>query len=600
MAEVTYSFGPNVENGRFIISAFAPEKKQLELYVDGDILQMESSGNGFWKASIDLDRAGSRYGFIIDGNGPFPDPGGRFMPDGIDGMSQLLKPGKFGWKNTGWKGLPLEEYLIEEIHVGTFTEEGTFASTEGKLDYLSDLGVTAVEIMPVAQFYGTRNWGYDGVYLYSPQHSYGKPEELMHLVDEIHSRGMCAILDVVYNHSGPVGNYLDSFAPFHHLEHKTTWGSSFNLDGEYSGQIREYILQNAIYWLREFRFDALRLDAVHGIVDLSPKHILEEMAQRVNDLKRETGRRILLMAESDLNDVRLTKEIGNCGKGMDAQWNDDFHHALHTVFTGEHKGYYMDYGKKEDIPRVMNGGFLFQGQYSPYLKRKRGTPWDNPPQKLVVCSQNHDQIGNRAMGRRLISLAGPEKTKLAAVLTILSPFTPLLFMGEEFGADSPFLYFIQTDDLNFAETVRKGRLKEFKRFDWRKGTPDPSKYETYRKSKIRWERSGEKISEEILDLYRTLINLRKQFVLKNRIKLACNLNEEKVLQMRYGDDLLVLGSLDSSVKNVHIPDGKWQTALDTSWDIYGGRGTTESISNGICRLEPFAGAVLISREVVFP
>lgn len=600
MTELPYSFGPRVEGTRIIISTFSPESKRVELSIDGARIPMELSGNGFWNVSVGLGSMGSLYGFILDGRGPFPDPAGRFMPEGINGLSQLVGLDRHEWKNSGWKGLPLEDYIIEEVHVGAFTGEGTYASMEKRLDHLSHVGVTAVEIMPVAQFYGTRNWGYDGVYLYSPHFSYGRPEDLMHLVDSIHSRGMGAILDVVYNHSGPVGNHLDEFAPFHHLEYKTPWGNCFNLDGGYSDQIREYILQNAIFWLKEYRFDALRLDAVHGITDQSPLHILEEMSLRVDGLRKETGRDILLIAESDRNDRKLTKGIGCCGRGIDAQWNDDFHHALHTVLTGEQEGYYMDYGGEEGICRVMNRGFLYQGQYSEYLKRKRGTVWDNPKQRLVVCSQNHDQVGNRAGGERLISLAGPVKAKLAAALTILSPFTPLLFMGEEMGEESPFLFFVQPDDPKIADAVHRGRLEEFRHFDWNGGIPDPSDNSSFMDSKLRWEKADAGENMSFMALYRKLINLRKKFVQKNRDIFSSSLSPDRILRMSYGSDLLVMASLSPERTEVPVSRDEWKAVLDTSHENNGQTGRPWEKTGATYGLKPYACAVFISQGSAFP
>lgn len=595
-----YSFGPSAFGDNFIISAFAPEKSVVGLSIDSDVIPMERRDHGFWEVKIGKERSGSKYGFMLDGRGPFPDPGGRYMPDGINGFSSLVDIGGYSRKETGWKGLELDEYIIYELHVGAFTEAGTYGGAEQKLEHLSELGVTAVEIMPVAQFYGSRNWGYDGVYIYAPHYAYGNPQDLMHLVDAIHSQGMCAILDVVYNHSGPVDNYLEEFAPFHSQWHITPWGNCFNLDGEYSDQIREYILQNAIYWLREFRFDALRLDAVHGIVDHSPVHVLEEMSQRVDHLSRESGRRINLIAESDRNDRKLTRERGECGMGMDAQWNDDFHHSIHTRLTGETDGYYMDYGGENDILRVMSGGFLYNGQFSQYLKRKRGTAWDNPKQKLVVCSQNHDQVGNRAMGERLLTLAGPEKARLAAFLTILSPFTPLLFMGEEMGEDSPFLFFIQTDDEKVAKSVYSGRLEEFSRFRWSNGTPDPCDLDTFKKSMIKWENAQSKRSIDFLYLYEKLIESRKQFVLKNRESVSCSMKAGGVLQMQYGDELMILASLNGEESEIPIQEEKWKVIIDTSLEEFGGQNRSPSMSSGVFRLAPFAAAALVNQAAVFP
>lgn len=565
-----YSFGPSFYNDAILMSVFAPELDRVAISFGEESTDLEKQDNGFWQIELDRSMESRSYSYFIDGGGPFPDPAGRFMPDGIDGASQILDPGSYEWKIPDWKGLPLDQYIIEEIHTGTFTDSADYRGIEKKLGYLQGMGITAIEIMPVAQFYGTRNWGYDGVYIYSPQHSYGRPDELMHLVDSIHEHGICAILDVVYNHSGPVGNYLDRFAPFHSTVYNNDWGNCFNLDGKYSEQIRKFILENTTYWLREFRFDALRLDAVHGIVDHSPVHILKEMSRRVDSLARETGRNIFLIAESDSNDSKLTMPDKQGGMGIDAQWNDDFHHSLHAFLTGEDTGYYCDFGKMDDIYSVLKDGFLYQGQYSKYLGRNRGTRWSGTPEKLVVFGQNHDQVGNRAFGDRLISLAGDRKAKLFAAFTVLSPFTPLLFMAEEFGATSPFLYFIDSDDPDFAKKVYSGRVAEFKRFRWNRKPPDPDSLSTFNQSKINWDHRGTDAGKYFEQYYRDLISIRKAHIAGKTGNYSVELLPKNVIKILYRDDLMILGSFTEQVQSIQPDWNAWQSVLNSESVRYGG------------------------------
>lgn len=592
--------GPSVDGEGIRIRVYAPLAKRVQYYTSGRKFPMEPVDNGFWTIDMDYGHTGEIYGFILDGSGPFPDPAGRFMPNGINGLSELPGRSMYTWGLEDWKGLPLSDYIIEELHVGAFTEEGTYSGAERRLDFLEKQGVTGVEIMPVAEFYGTRNWGYDGVYLYSPHHTYGRPEDLKRLVDSIHAHGMCAILDVVYNHSGPVGNHLDKIAPYHNSGHGNQWGRCFNLDGAYSGAIREFIIQNAIYWLEEFRFDALRLDAVHGILDHSPRHILEEMALRVRALASETGRRILLIAESDQNNNRLAKPLDECGTGISAQWDDDFHHTLHTYLTGERDGYYMDYGEIGQIEKVLNNGFLYQGEYSGYLRRKRGTVWDNPPENLVVFSQNHDQVGNRAHGERLIILAGDRKAMTAAFITLLSPYTPLIFMGEQIGAKSPFLFFIQSSDGKFASDVYDGRMREFSRFGWGKDTPDPNSQETFERSVIDWRSADSSTGRAFQEFYRELIRIRKTFLAAKRNDFNAVIGDDRVLRMRYGREVLLVSSLRDEEIPFDPGDGSWSVEFSSEWREFGGNLQRDRRVEKARILGAYSSMVLVSTGAPFP
>lgn len=569
MQAETGLFGPSIQAGKLMLSIWAPERNSVEILFDHSRIQAEPVNFGFWQATIGMEYMESEYSILLDGEGPYPDPASRFMPNGIASRSLLHLPERYKWKNKSWKGVPLREYAIEELHIGTFTDEGTYAAAEEKLDHLRDIGITAVEIMPVAEFYGARNWGYDGVYLYSPHYSYGRPQDLMHLVDTIHSKGMSAILDVVYNHGGPAGNYLEQFGPYYSSIHRNPWGSCFNFDGENSSAVREFVIHNALYWLGTYRFDALRLDAVHGIHDSSHEHILKEMSERVKELANTTGRNIYLIAESDSNDKYLTKPIENCGYGVDAQWNDDFHHVLHYALTGETLGYYSDYAMGDGVYRSLETGFVYQGEYSGFLKKFRGTKWGNGQKnKLVAFSQNHDQVGNRAWGERLITIAGERKAREAAVITILSPFTPLIFMGEEMGETAPFLFFIDTQDKAMARAVYNGRKKEFSGFKW-KDFPNPNDVKTFLSSKLRWGHSSR--SRSFSNLYRDLFRIRKEHVLPNLEKFSPRIKAPNIIEMRYGGELTAYVSFSNRDIRLDTAKENYDIVLNTQWEKYGGK-----------------------------
>ncbi len=579
------SFGACLDGGEASFRIWAPGSREVVLRLgDGRAVSMDREDDGFWSCRT---RPGDamRYGYELDGEGPYPDPASRCQPDGVHGLSMIVDAESWERQDSGWKGMDLTEYVIMEAHVGTFTHDGTFGAFEERLDHLTDLGITALELMPVAQFYGARNWGYDGVYIYAPQNSYGRPEELRHLVEAAHARHLAIILDVVYNHIGPVGNYLPKYGPFFSDRHRTPWGTGLNYDGEQSGPVREFVLSNALYWMEQYGFDALRLDAIHGIVDTSPKHLLREMAERVETLSSGTGRRLHLIAESDLNDPRIVKPWEQGGYGLSAQWNDDFHHALHTVLTDERAGYYEDYGSTEYIPKAMREGFVYDGTYSKYLARKRGFPFgDLPREKLVVFSQNHDQIGNRAYGERLSKLAGAEKARFAAGAVLLSPFTPMLFMGEEYAEEAPFLFFIDTDDRHFAGMVYEGRKKEFERFGW-KDTPEPDSPETFGRSKLTWN-TGSAKGAQMLRFYRDLISLRKKHVLPLRKDFRCSM-EDGMMLLAYGGAVEVLFNLSGTHRLMTAETGQ-EVVLHSEWREYGGK-----CDKGDASLPPFSFSVAV-------
>jgi maltooligosyltrehalose trehalohydrolase len=457
--------------------------------------------------------AGTRYRIALD-TVPhlLPDPASRFQPDGVHGPSEIADPANFRFTDANWRGVELRDLIFYELHIGTFTPEGTLRSAIARLDELKTLGVTAIELMPVAQFSGTRNWGYDGVFPYAVQNSYGGPAALQAFVDAAHAKGLAVILDVVYNHLGPEGNVLGHFGPYFTDRYRTPWGPAINFDGTNSRAVREFFLENAIYWLRDFHLDGLRLDAVHGIFDLGATHFLAELHDRVAALEKSSQRRLHLIAESDLNDSRIIAPRANGGYELSAQWSDDFHHSLHTQLTGEHDGYYADFHGLRDLATVLRHGWRYSGDYSPSRRRNHGnSPRDIAPEKLVVAIQNHDQIGNRAKGDRLAATLSFDQLKLAAAAVLLSPFTPLLFMGEEYAAQNPFPYFVSHTDPGLVEAVRKGRREEFASFGFDAAeVPDPQAEETFKSAILCDSQKTDLRAQTMYAFYAELIRLRKE------------------------------------------------------------------------------------------
>lgn len=473
---------------------------------------MKKAGGGYWEALLPGVAPGALYKYALDGVREFPDPASAFQPLGVHGPSEVTDHSSFSWDDGAWKGIPPGKMIIYELHPGTFTAEGGFGGAEEKLGYLKDLGINAVELMPVAQFPGGRNWGYDGAYPYAVQDSYGGPLGLKKLVNACHSAGLAVILDVVYNHLGPEGNYLECFGPYFTDRYRTPWGKALNYDGPDSGPVRDFFTGNALHWFGNYHIDALRLDAVHGIYDLGAKHVLAELAERTRGFSKAAGRDFYLIAESDLNDTRVIRPPEEGGHGLDAQWSDDFHHALHTQLTGERQGYYEDFDGFPSLAKAFGDGFVYDWKWSAHRRRMHGSPAaEIAPGKFVVCSQNHDQVGNRLLGERLSSLASFKRRKLAAGAVLLSPYIPMLFMGEEYGETNPFLYFVSHGDENLIKAVREGRRKEFSAFGWKTDPPDPQSQEVFEKSRLDWTKPGRGRHAEMLAFYKKLISLRKTF-----------------------------------------------------------------------------------------
>lgn len=489
-------------------------------------VQMSRDEQGYFSVSAPASAA-DQYFYMVDGNKPVPDPVSFYLPEGVHGPSEIVDHKRFRWTDTNWRGLNLRDYIIYELHVGTFTHESTFDGVIKKLDYLrNQLGVTVIEIMPVAAFPGERNWGYDGVSPYAVQSSYGGPDGLKRLVNAAHEIGLGVMLDVVYNHLGNEGNYLRMFGPYFTDTHKTPWGDAVNYDSAGCEGVREYVIENALHWVREYHLDGLRLDAVQTIRDDSPRHILAEIQSNVRQLAQESGRKVCVIAESDENDARLVRPQSEGGYGLDAMWSDDFHHAVHTVFTGERAGYYQDFGGVTQIAKALREGYVFQGEHFKFWGVPRGTPSDGVPLPAnVICIQNHDQIGNRAQGERLSALASLAQQKAAAALLLLAPHTPLLFMGEEYGEPAPFQFFTSYGDSQIIEAVRAGRREEFKQFRWDE-VPDPQDLATFKRSRLNWNLAT--AESETLAWYRALIELRKKFVMTSeRTCEASTFNRER-------------------------------------------------------------------------
>jgi maltooligosyltrehalose trehalohydrolase len=457
---------------------------------------------------------GLRYLYKLSDGGLYPDPASRWQPEGVHRPSAVYSPGSFEWSYGGWRGVAREDLVIYELHVGTFTPEGTFAAVIPRLPQLAELGITAVEIMPVAQFPGGRNWGYDGVFPYAAQNSYGGPRGLQELVDAAHRTGMAAILDVVYNHFGPEGNYLAKFGPYFTDRYHTPWGGAVNYDGPDCDAVRRFILDNALMWVRDFHFDGLRLDATQTIFDLGARHIVAEIRSEVQAEAARQQRTVHVIAETNQNDICLVQPAGQGGYGLSAVWNDDFHHSVHALLTGQRDGYYLDFGRPEHLAKAINDVFVYDGCYSPFRRRRHGSEAGRTDRtRFVVSIQTHDQVGNRAAGDRLASLLPPEAQRLACGLLLLLPNVPLLFMGEEYGESSPFPFFCSFEDPELIEAVRRGRQREFAdlAFEWNVEVPDPQSEATFLSAKLSWEWPEGSPQEKLRRLYQDLLAARKHW-----------------------------------------------------------------------------------------
>ncbi len=515
-------------------SVWAPRSRKVRLQADGRVHPMQGPDNrGYWKAMIEEAQSGTEYAFLIDDDPtPYPDPRSLSQPSGVNGASRVYDHDAFPWTDAQWQAPPLSSAVIYELHIGTFTHQGTLDAAVEKIPYLFELGVTHIEVMPVAQTAGGFGWGYDGVDIFAVQNNYGGPDALKRFVDACHRSGLAVLLDVVYNHFGPSGNYSGKFGPYVTDRHRTPWGDAINFEDAGSDEVRSFFFDNAAMWLRDFHFDGLRLDAVHEIIDRSAVHFLEDLASHVNNLSATLGRSLVLIAESDLNNPQLVTPKEAHGFGLDAQWSDDFHHALFTMLHQEQGGYYDDFGSMAALAKAIKSVFVYDGIYSVSRERSHGRPVEGlSGHRFVVCIQNHDQVGNRAVGDRLGHLVGPARTKIGLGLLLTSPFVPLLFQGEEFAASSPFLYFADHEDEELAAAVAKGRKKEFAAFGWKENEiPNPGDRQTFANSQLKWDEVHEPQHADMLDWTRRLIHLRRSSACLNdgdRSHILVSFDEEK-------------------------------------------------------------------------
>jgi maltooligosyltrehalose trehalohydrolase len=572
--------GATVREDGIVFRVWAPARRTVDVVVDGRRpLAMTRQSDGTFEVTVPGLAAGARYQYRLDGERHRPDPASRYQPDGVHGPSVAVDPGEFAWTDQAFRGRDLADYVIYELHVGTFTRAGTFEAIIPHLPQLVDLGITAVELMPVAEFPGSRNWGYDGVHLFAPQSTYGGPRGLRRLVDACHARGLSVVLDVVYNHLGPEGNYLGDFGPYFTDRYHTPWGGALDFDGPESAGVRRHFVENARAWVRDFHIDGLRLDAIHSIFDSSPRHILTELAVAGREEARAKGRSFHIMAESHDNDRRVILPEKEGGLGLDAVWSDDFHHALHVRLTGERGGYYCDFSDLSRLSRAITDGFAFQGESSEYFGRKRGTPSrDLPGERFVICVQNHDQVGNRAQGDRLSTVVAFEAVKLAAALMFAAPAVPLLFMGEEYGETAPFQFFTSFLDRDLAEAVRAGRTAEFKRFAWEGAIPDPGDPATFVRSRLSHQLANAPRHRELYQFYQQWLAVRLSHPAlgaRGKARTLADLDAAGAVltvirEAGSGPGIRLVANLTADARSFKAPAG-WRVLLDSEDVRFAGR-----------------------------
>ncbi|HEY3404736.1 MAG TPA: malto-oligosyltrehalose trehalohydrolase [Ohtaekwangia sp.] len=576
------SIGVNFRSdGSADIRVWAPyaKKMAIDLPAREAVVPLEQKEFGYWHLQTHELKPGELYSFILDDQEEFPDPASLSQPEGVHGPSRAERPADFEWTDHAWKTSALENYIFYELHVGTFSPEGTFEGAEKKIPHLKELGITAVEIMPVAQFPGERNWGYDAVFPFAVQHSYGGVRGLQKFVNACHREGIAVVLDVVYNHLGPEGNYLEKFAPYTTDKYKTPWGKAINFDDAWCDGVRNYYIENVLMWFRDFHIDGLRLDAVHAIKDLSPVHILRDIREHVNKLIYASWQMHYLIVELDLNDPRFIKSPEQDGYGMDAQWVDEFHHALRVTTGQERRGYYEDFAGVKDLAKSYQEAYVYDGVFSPHRLKSFGFKTEGTEgQQFVVFSQNHDQVGNRMLGERTSQLVSFDMRKLLAAATIVSPYLPLLFMGEEYDETNPFLYFVSHSDEELIKNVREGRKKEFAAFHHGEDVPDPQSAESFEHSKLQWTLLKQDHHRLMFEYYKTILTLRKnQPALQhlNRKQLEVLYDEEsKTLQLhRWHQEhhILCLMNFSQTPQLITLTlNQSWEKLLDSGEERWNG------------------------------
>lgn len=567
-------------DGSHTFRVWAPGKKSMELVIlaagNPSYQELQHDGYGYWTAIVQNVNYGTRYRYRVDGENEFADPASLSQPEGVHGPSEVIDL-QFTWHDEDWRGVSRGDMIMYEVHTGTFSNEGNFEGIIKRLDHLKQLGINAIELMPIAQFPGSRNWGYDGAFPFAVQNTYGGAIQLKKLVNAAHLAGIAIILDVVYNHTGPEGSCFHAYGPYFIEKYKSPWGPVVNLDDEWSFGVRSYFIQNALLWLDEFHIDGLRMDAVHAMFDNSALHFMEELKLGVKEIEQRTGKRKILIAELDLNNPRYINAPGKGGFGLDAQWVDEFHHALHAVLTGETSGYYSDFGDIKHLHKAFRDTYVYTGEYSQHRRRNFGVPVNNDFDQFVVFSQNHDHTGNRMLGERLSALISFDGLKMAAAATILSPYIPLLFMGEEYGEKNPFLYFISHEDEELVAAVRKGRKEEFSYFNWEADPPDPFARETFQKSFPCWN-CEENQEATLLSFYRKLIALRKElpaFRATSRESLLLHpLQHNTIAYDRYhaSGNVLVVMNFGKEIDEFTLPLSTGRKILDSSAIEWSGSG----------------------------
>lgn len=568
------------KDGYVDITLWSPMANSVTLEVEnGKAIALQPAQHGYWHTSTDGIKPGDRYRFVLNEDKKLPDPASLSQPYGVHGPSQYIDLADFKWSDQTWKNPPISDYIFYELHTGTFSPEGNFDGIAKKLDHLLELGITAIEIMPVAQFPGERNWGYDGVFPFAVHNSYGGAAGLQQLVNTCHQKGLAVVLDVVYNHFGPEGNYLPEFGPYFTGKYKTPWGNAVNFDDAWCDGVRHFFIENALMWFRDFHVDALRLDAVHAIKDFSPKHILKEIKENVDALIAENGKQYHLIVECDLNDPRYIDPLEKDGYGMGAQWIDEFHHALRVTAGQQGNGYYSDFTGIADLAKAYKDAYVYTGQFSEQRHKSFGVKPHNRGEQFVVFSQNHDQVGNRMLGERTSTLVSFEMQKLMAGAVMVSPYLPLLFMGEEWSAQSPFQYFVSHSDKELIKAVQKGRREEFKEFHAKGKTPDPQSEETFNRSKLNWSELEKESHQAMFRYYKALIGFRKNNpVLKSNnrknLKVDFNAQDKTLVLHRWHEKqaVLCLMNFSDERKTVVVEDAQkqWEKVIDSSNTQWGG------------------------------